>query len=111
MTKQTSELGQLWWAKNLDEVDRELARLALICKVPLLDPGVIERVLNNDASVCGSSNPAGFRKLRDLLTMHYSMRERAVGAIGETKTAMLINDIVAKLRAKFGDQLGKSSPD
>ena len=111
MTKPTSELGGVWWAKNLDDVDRELARAALICKVRLLDPGVIERVLKNDESVCGSRNPAGFRKLRDLLMMHYNIRERAVSAIGETKTAMLIADIVTKLRTKFGDHLGTSSPD
>jgi hypothetical protein len=49
--------------------------------------------------------------MRDLLMMHYNIRERAVSAIGETKTAMLITDIVAKLRTKFGDHLGRSSPD
>ncbi len=111
MTKPTSELGSVWWAKNLDDVDRELARAALSCRVRLLDPGVIERVLNNDESVCASRNPAGFKKMRDLLMMHYNIRERAVSAIGETKTAMLITDIVAKLRTKFGDHLGRSSPD
>jgi hypothetical protein len=111
MTKPTSELGSVWWAKNLDDIDRELARAALICRVRLLDPGVIERVLKNDESVCGSRNGAGFRKLRDLLMMHYNLRERAVSAIGETKTAILIAEIVAKLHTKFGDHLGRSSPD
>ena len=68
-------------------------------------------MLINDASVCASANPVGFRKLRELLMMHYSVRERAVSAIGEVKTAMLVTDIVARLREKFGDQLGRSSPD
>jgi len=111
MTKPTSDLGSIWWAKNLTDVDRELARLALICQVRLLDPGVIERVLNKDAGVCGTSNPIAFKKLRDLLIMHYDLRERTVSALGETKTMLLLNDIVAKLREKFGDRLGKSSPD
>jgi hypothetical protein len=33
MAEQKSELGGAFWARNLDEVDREVARLAVICKV------------------------------------------------------------------------------
>jgi len=44
MSDKSSELGGGWWAKNLDEIDREIARLATICNVRILDPGVIERV-------------------------------------------------------------------
>ena len=58
-----------------------------ICKVRLLDPGVIERVLHNDASVCGTQNKAAFDKLRQALMMHYHVRDKAVGAIGEAATA------------------------
>ena len=32
------------WAKDLDELDLEIARMALLCKVQVLEPGVIERV-------------------------------------------------------------------
>jgi len=56
----STELGAGWWAKNLGDVDREVARLASICRVRLLDPNVIERVLHNDASVCGNQNRAAF---------------------------------------------------
>ena len=110
MNEKPTELGGSWWAKNLDDVDREIARLALICKVQLLDPGVIERVLKNDASVCGASNPIGFEKLRTTLMMHYNVRERAVEALGEAKTAALVRQIVANLQKKFGDQLGAAKP-
>ena len=40
-----------WWAKNLDDIDREVARLATICNVKDLDPGDIERILEGDESV------------------------------------------------------------
>ena len=60
MTDQPKDLQLAWWAKKFDDIDRELAQLATICKVPLLDPGVIERVLKNDASVCGAPNPTVF---------------------------------------------------
>jgi len=111
MSPKPTELGASWWAKNLDEVDHEVARLAMLCKVKLLDPGVVERVLRYDPSVCGASNPIGFEKLRTLLMMHYSVRGPTVAALGETKTALLGQEIVSKLRARFGSQVGTPSKD
>jgi len=101
-----TDLRGAWWAKNLDDIDREIARLATICNVRVLDPGVIERVLENDASVCGSANPIAFGKLRNALMMHYHMRQKAVGALGEAGTARIIAEIVETLRERIGDRLG-----
>jgi hypothetical protein len=56
MSDKPSELGAACWSKNLDEIDREVARLATICNVRILASGIIERVLKDDASVCGSRN-------------------------------------------------------
>src|SRR5689334_3393394 len=97
MTKSSSELGAAWWAKNLDDVDREIARLATICNVRILDAGVIERVLKNDESVCGSKNPRAFDKLLQTLMMHYHVRDQAVGALGEEQTRKLVTSIVESL--------------
>jgi hypothetical protein len=98
------------WYKHMTEIDREIARHAVNCKVPLLDPGVIERVLQNDSSVCGTQNPQSFAKLRSLLMMHYSVRDRAVVAIGQTETIAMVEDIVARLREHIGDKLGGAPP-
>lgn len=106
MSDDKSNLGTKWWTKNLDEVDREVARLAVLCKVRLLDPGVIERVVKNDASVCGTSNKPAFDKLRNALMLHYHIRDKASGAIGETVTAEVIKEIVANIRKRIGDKLG-----
>ena len=106
MSDKASELGAKWWAKNLDDVDREVARLATICNVRILDPGVIERVLRDDASVCGSRNPVDFKKLRSTLMMHYHVRDQAMGALGEAGTARVVAEIVESLRQRFGDRLG-----
>jgi len=106
MAEQKSELGGAFWARNLDEVDREVARLAVICKVRILDPGVLERVLQNDASVCGSKNPAAFDKLRNALMMHYKVRDQAVDAMGEEVTQRVVAELVERLRKRIGDQLG-----
>jgi hypothetical protein len=106
MSEKPSELGAAWWSRNLDEIDREVARLAIICNVRILDPGVIERVLKDDESVCGSKNPLAFSKLRNALMMHYHAREKALGALGEAGTARVVSEIVERLRQRFGERLG-----
>jgi len=106
MAEKTSELGATWWGKNLDDVDREVARLATLCNVRILDPGIIERVLASDESVCGTKNAIAFKKLREMLMMHYHVRNRTVSAVGQTKTALLVTEIVERLRSRVGDRLG-----
>jgi hypothetical protein len=98
------------WAKSLSDIDVEIARMATLCNVRILDPGVIERVLKNDASVCGSSNPAAFAKLHNALLMHYGVRGKAVDTLGEMDTRKLVEGIVAKLRERIGEGLGKPTP-
>ena len=106
MSEKPSDLGGGWWGKNLEDIDREVARLATICRVRLLDPGVIQRVLDKDASVCGTTNAAAFDKLRQALMMHYHVRTKAVGAIGEAATQDAIAEIVANIQKRLGKQLG-----
>ena len=103
MTTQQDPLLIAWWAKNLDELDREIARLGLLCQVRLLDPGVIERVLHNDASVCGTANPAGFEKLHRLLVMHYLIRTRSVEELGQAQTIAIERDVIDRLSKAFSD--------
>ena len=67
MAEQHDPLQIAWWVKNIDELDREIGRLCVLCQVRILDPGVIERVLKKDASVCGTSNPSAFARARTLL--------------------------------------------
>ena len=38
-------------------------------QIPLIDPGVIERVLHNDTRVCGHQIQRAIHKLRQLLMM------------------------------------------
>ena len=110
MAQGKSNYGGAFSARNLEEVDREVARLAVICKVRILDPGVIDRVLKNDASGCGTKNPAGFDKLRSVLMMHYELREQAVDAMGEALTQRVVAELVERLRKRIGPQLGGQAP-
>ncbi|MCU0967784.1 MAG: hypothetical protein MUF03_03015 [Rubrivivax sp.] len=95
------------WLKHFEQIDLEIGRLATMCQVQLLDPGNIERVLKNDALVCGKANPAAFAKLRQLLMMHYSVRDQALVSLGEDETMAIIGEVVGRLRTRFGDSLGK----
>jgi len=93
----------LLWSEDLDAVDREIARLALICQVRILEPGVISRVLQKDASVCGTHNAAAFSKLHDMLKLHLAIREKSVEAFGQTETFRLEDQIIERLKKSFPD--------
>ncbi|MDF2463411.1 MAG: hypothetical protein K0Q43_1646 [Ramlibacter sp.] len=58
------------------QVDRELGRLARLCRVELPRPGVAERVLRRDASVCGTANALAFAKLQGVLALHYVLQAK-----------------------------------
>ena len=99
-----------WWVENIEELDREIGRLCAICEVRILDPGVIERVLKKDASVCGTSNPVAFAKLHDMM-FYFANREKAVDAVGPLQTAQIEAHVVEQqLRNRFADLLGKWPP-
>ena len=110
MTTQ-NDLQIAWWAKNIDELDREIARLCVICQVRILDHGVIERVLRKDDSVCGTENPIAFAKLHGLLMMYFAVRNKSVEGVGQTQTAVIEAHAVEQLRSRFADLLGKWPPE
>ena len=95
------------WYKHFEGIDVEIGQLAGICQIPLLEPGVIERVLHNDPLVCGNHNQRAFDKLRQLLMMHYSVRDKAVVALGEAETMKIMHEIIERLSKRFGDKLGR----
>ena len=109
MTTQKSDLPAPWWLHNLDEIDREIARLATLCRVRILEPGVIERVLHKDVSVCGSSNVTAFKKLHDMLMLHFAIRQKSAEAVGQAETAEIERYVLESLKKSFPD-LGTESP-
>ena len=95
-----------WHSKSLDEIDEAIVRFATICDVGILDPGVIDRVLRNDVSVCRKSNPGAFTQLRGLLVMHYHERKAASESLGEPAAALIAEQIVERLRKRADGRLG-----
>ena len=107
---QRDTLETAWWVKNIEELDREIGRLSVLCRVRILDTGVIDRVLKNDATVCGTDNPAAFEKLRHLLLMYFDQRTKSVKALGQLQTAKIEEHVIEQLRSRFADVLGTWPP-
>ncbi len=110
MTERPDDQQIAWWATNIDELDREIGRLCAICQVRILDPGIIERVLKKDASVCGTPNPIAFAKLHNMLMFYFVIREKAVDSVGQLETQRIEAHVVEALRKRFADLLGKWPP-
>jgi len=97
------------WTHQLDDVMHEIVREAAICDVKLLDPGVIEAVLQNNDSVCGHQNPKAFKKLRNMLMLGFIMRGKAYEKLGAIEADELIAAIREKLRKRMDHKLGGES--
>ena len=101
-----SEFRAKFWGRQMDDLMTEIARQATICKVKLLDPGVIDRVLQNDASVCSSANPVSFKKLRDAMMLGFVVRDKSVEHLGAAETEAIATAIRERIREHLGGQLG-----
>jgi len=98
------------WARSLEDLDHEVGRLAMLCRVPLLERGVIDRVLKNDRSVCGTDNAVAFAKLRDLLMMHFVLRQGWAAEVGEPQTAAIEAYVIERLRKALPELTGDWPP-
>lgn len=101
MSERTHDLPLPWWANNLEELDGEIARLAAVCQIEILEPGVVRRVLQKDAALCGTENPPAFAKLRNLLLLHGALRDKVVGVFGESQAAAVEQYVLERLRKRF----------
>ena len=81
------------WMRHLDAMGDELMRLMVICDVNLQEPGVLERIVKNDATVCGKHNPIGFRKLRELVVAAFDSINKAADRVGPQETQKMIEAI------------------
>ena len=94
------------WERHFERIADELLHLVIACDVRLREPGVIERVLKNDMTVCGRRNKESFQKMRSLLIAFYDSVGKAVERIGPKDTKKIIDAITerkAKLRESGGN--------
>ena len=100
---------QVLWTEDLERVDREIAKQASLCQVKILEPGVIRRVLQKDASVCASPNALAFGKLRELIMLHFAIRQKSVDSFGQAQTAAMEDYVIQRLKERF-PELGRWPP-
>ncbi len=110
MSETKDPVYRMLWSEDLEEVDREIARLALLCQVRILEPGVISRVLRRDASVCGTHNPLAFRMLHDMLMLHLAIRDRSADSFGQAQTAAMEDLIIERLTKAHPELAGPWPP-
>lgn len=80
-----------------------MARLATICRVRILDRGVVDAVLQGNESVCGSDNPHAFAKLRSALMAHFLIRQKTAERLGQRQTVDIESEVIERLRQVFPD--------
>ena len=99
------------WQRHLDGIANELLRLSIACDVRLRDPGVIDRIIKDDATVCGRKNPEAFRKLRKLVMATYDSLGKSIDRIGPEDTKMITDAIAARIaeRRDSGGHVSKGS--
>ena len=95
------------WSRHLEGIAEELLHLSIACDVRLRDAGVVDRILRDDASVCGRKNEIGFRKLRRLLMATFDSLDKAIHRIGPEETQKILDEIsdhIDRLRNLGGTQ-------
>ncbi len=88
------------WSRHLESIVDELVHLSVACDVRLRDPGVLERIIKNDDSVCGRKNEHGFRKLRALVMATYDSLGKAIDRIGPEETKKIRDAIAEAMEAR-----------
>ena len=89
---------------ELASIDMEIARLAQLCGINMLQAGVAEAVLRNDSSLCISSNPVAWDKLRGLLVLHYHVVAENAAADGVEAAAETLRQALQTVSERMRPQ-------
>lgn len=93
------EFKHPYWGRQIDAIAHELSRLAIVCDIELGRPGLAERILKNDESVCGRDNPEMFRQMRQHLMALFTLEERAIERLGPEDTRDILDQVRAAIIA------------
>lgn len=88
-----AEFKHTYWGRQIENIARELSRLAIACDIELGKPGLAERILKNDESVCGRKNPKVFRQMRQHLMALFSLEAGAIERLGPEDTKEILDQV------------------
>lgn len=94
-----AEFKHTYWGRQIEGIAQELSRLAIACDIELGKDGLAERVLKNDESVCGRSNPKAFQLVRKHLMALFSVEEGAIDRLGPNDTKEILDQVRAAVTA------------
>lgn len=103
-----AESKNIYWGRQMDSIAHELSRLAIVCDIELGRPGLAERILKNDESVCGRHNPKVFRQIRQHLMALFTVEERAIERIGPEDTKEILDQVRSAINALRSAGSGRS---
>ncbi len=92
-----------YWSRQFDNLAAEISRLCIACDIKMLEPGVAERVLKGDQSVCGHKNPEVFEKIRKHLMAFFQVEEKAIHRIGADEVKNILDEVRTSLRRLRGE--------
>lgn len=99
-----------YFMKQLDDIDLEIVRQSALCGLAFKSRDQLRadlmRVLENDKSVCPKASPNAFAMLRAAVTMHLTVRDKAIASMGRTETTAIIDEVVARLAKRVGLKQG-----
>ena len=105
MTKQSDERV----SRQIHAMAAELSKLAIACDIKMFEPGVAERILRDDDSVCGRKNPDAFRQMRKHLMVLFPLQRDAVDEIGAVETKAIMTQVRAAVNELRGASRGGSA--
>ena len=94
-----TEFKHTYWGRQIDNLAHELSILAIACDIELGKPGLAERILKNDESVCGRKNPKAFRHMRQHLMALFSVEAGAAERLGAEDTKEMLDQVRAAIIA------------
>ena len=93
-----------YWSRQLNNLAAEMSRLCIICDIKMLEPGIGERVLKGDQSVCGRKNPEVFETLRKHLMAYCHLEEKAIRRLGIDDVRIMLDDVRAAIAQLRGEE-------
>ena len=99
-----SEPKHPYWSRQLNNLAAEMSRLCIICDIRMLEPGVGERVLKGDQSVCGRRSPKVFETLRKHLMAYCHLEEKAIRRLGADDVRIMLDDVRAAIAQLRGEE-------
>lgn len=91
-----------WIGHQFDDMGVEIVRAAKLCDITLDQPNVLERIIKNDATVCGKDNSAQFTKLRGLLMLALKLQGTSFELLGPQETMQIADQVRARIRTQLG---------